>query len=129
MPLQVMNESLYADRTFQDWHRSEMPTNADAIDLDLFGVCHRGSCRDPLYLVESTTRSDKPCSILRRLAQRAQCFALIVQHDTVKITDWRVVHEPVEMSRNMAGWDKAQSLRDYLERIRVLHENKTHAGR
>ena len=129
MPLEVMNESLYADRTFQDWHRTKMPRNADAIDLDLFGVCHRPGCRDPLYLVESTTRSDKPHSILVRLAQRAKCFALVVQHDTSKIVDWKVVHEPVHLIPNMAGWDKGEALRDYLERIRVLHENRTHAGR
>lgn len=94
MPLQIMNETLYADRTFQNWHRLSMPREADGIDLDFLGVCREWRCRKALYAIESTTRDDKPSTILKRLAEDVGCYAIIVVHDTDRIIDYKIVHQP-----------------------------------
>jgi hypothetical protein len=89
-----MNETLYADRTFQNWHRESMPANADGIDLDFLGVCREWRCRKALYAIESTTRDNKPTTILERLAKDLGCYGIVVVHDTNDITDYTIVHQP-----------------------------------
>lgn len=84
MPQTILNPSLYADRTVQDWHRHSFPATAWAIDLDLLGACNR--CREPLYLIESTTNPNKPVTILRNLARRSELPAFIIWHDTEVVT-------------------------------------------
>lgn len=84
MPQTILNPTLYADRTVQEWHRVSFPSTSWAIDLDLLGACNR--CREPLYLIESTTNPNKPVSILRNLARRSQLPAFIIWHDTEVVT-------------------------------------------
>lgn len=129
MPLQVVNRELYADRTVQDWHRSALPRDHDAIDLDLMGVCHRGYCRDPLYLIEATTNPDKPATILRRLAERCGVFGIVVQHDTETLTGIRVVFNPYDgKTREIASEDVSEALRGLLVAIREDHDREAHRG-
>lgn len=90
MPMQIVNRELYQDRTVQNWHRTVFPANAWAIDLDLMGACSR--CREPLYLIESTTNPDKPVTILRRLAVKADLPALVIQHDRNVVVRGRLIH-------------------------------------
>lgn len=82
-PLKIVNPSLYADRTVQDWHRSTFGPQDDAIDLDLFGACHR--CREPLYLIEGSTFARKPTTILVSLARRANVPAFLVLHNRTTV--------------------------------------------
>lgn len=89
MPYEIVNDELYADRTVQDWHREVFDRNAWAIDIDLMGACH--SCREPLYLIESTTNRNKPISILKRLALRSGLPLFIVWHSNGVVTDARQV--------------------------------------
>lgn len=129
MPLQILNAELYADRTVQDWHRREMPRDADAIDLDLFGVCHRAYCRDPLYFIEATTNPNKPATILRRLAEKSKAYAFIVQHDTERLTGIRVVHHPEGMkSSEIVAQDFSEALKAILTYVRDEHEMKAHSS-
>lgn len=130
VPLHIMNETLYHDRTFQDWHRRFMPAEADGIDLDYLGVCRIWQCRKPLYAVESTTRDNKPTTILQRLAQDAGCFAIVVVHDTEQITGYRVVHNPAPRSLqvNVKPYVNADSeLIGLLQQIRKHHAETCHS--
>ena len=125
MPLQIMNAELYADRTVQDWHRRVMPADADAIDLDLFGLCHRGYCRDPLYFIEATTNPNKPATILRRLALKADAFGIVVQHDTETITGFQVVADHHGMKHPQVWSESAgEALESLLSAIRADHDSR-----
>ena len=127
MPLEIQNRVLYQDRTVQDWHRRVMPRNADAIDLDLFGTCHRAWCRDPLYFIEATTNPHKPVSILSRLSRKADGFGILVVHDTETITGFRVVYDPTGGKvPEIACEDASEGLEGLLTFIRMFHENWTH---
>ena len=127
MPLEILNRELYADRTVQDWHRSALPSDHDAIDLDLMGVCRRSYCRDPLYFIEATTNPNKPATILRRLAAVADAYGIVVVHDTETITRFLVVHDPVERKPwENASEDVSGELRQLLHAIRGVHEQYTH---
>ena len=127
MPLEIQNQALYADRTVQDWHRRVMPRDADAIDLDLFGTCRLPYCRDPLYFIEATTNPQKPFSIHRRLAQKAEGFGLLVFHDTETITGFRVVHDPTGGKvSEIASEDPSEALEGLLTGIRVHHAVVVH---
>ena len=129
MPLEIVNRELYADRTVQDWHRYSLPSDHDAIDLDLMGVCHRGYCRDPLYFIEATTNPDKPATILRRLAERTGVFGIVAVHDTETITGLRVVFNPYDgKTREIASEDVSEALRGLLVAIRDDHDGEAHRG-
>ena len=125
MPIQIMNQALYADRTVQDWHRRELPHNADSIDLDLLGVCQLPYCRKALYAIESTTRDNKPVSILNRLAKDVGCFALVVQHDTESIVSFRITHNPTGFPIVFEG-DANTQLKGTLAKIRLDHMSECH---
>lgn len=125
MPIQIMNQALYADRTVQDWHRRELPHNADSIDLDLLGVCQLPYCRKALYAIESTTRDNKPVSILNRLAKDVGCFALVVQHDTESIVSFRITHNPTGFPIVFEG-DADTQLKGTLAKIRLDHMSECH---
>lgn len=128
MPLEVMNRELYADRTVQDWHRFSLPSDHDAIDVDLMGVCRRGFCRDPLYFIEATTNPNKPATILRRLAEKAGGFGIVVVHDTNAIIGFTIVHDP-SRGRITACFDDAESrLSDILKAIRHNHSKTVHGA-
>ena len=129
MPLQIQNQVLYADRTVQDWHRRVMPGNADAIDLDLMGVCPYSWCRKSLYGIEATTNPNKPASILLRLARDAGMAGIIVYHDSETITDHRVIYDPhgLKVSED-ASRDAGESLEAYLMLIRAFHEVTVHGS-
>ena len=128
MPLEIQNEALYHDRTVQDWHRRVMPRNADAIDLDLFGTCHRAWCRDPLYFIEASTNPSKPVSILNRLSRKADGFGILVVHDTDGITGFRVVYDPTGGKLpDFASEDASEGLERLLTFIRLFHENWVHS--
>lgn len=115
----IHNEDLYHDRTVQDWHRQAFDRDCWAIDLDLMGVCR--SCRQPLYLIESTTNPAKPTSILRNLGERAAVPALVVWHDTHNITGAQQVW-PHPLLRKLTEPD----LRAYLTWLRVQHGRDAH---
>jgi len=128
VPLEIMNRALYADRTVQDWHRSVMPRTADAIDLDLMGACRFSYCRDPLYLLESTTRDDKPVTILRRLAEKADTFGIVVVHDTETIRGFRVIYDPTRGKvPEIARETHSEGLASLLLWIREFHNLDTHS--
>ena len=128
MPLQIMNETLYHDRTVQDWHRRVMPADADAIDLDLFGTCHKWTCRDPLYFIEATTNPNKPVTILRRLAEKADGFGIVAMHDTETITGFRVVFDPTRGKvPEIARESQSEGLALLLLWIREFHDLHTHS--
>lgn len=93
MPDEILNPDLYQDRTVQDWHRERFPRQAWAIDLDLMGACH--ICREPLYLIEATTNPNKPTTILKKLAKRADVPGLVIFHDTTAVRSARMVHPRV----------------------------------
>lgn len=112
-PLDVRNEALYHDRTVQDWHRATFSRDADAIDLDLMGACHR--CRGPLYLIEASTNPDKATTILRKLAVRANLPAFLVLHRDGMVIGGRYV-SPVRGPRI-----DEPTLRHALESVRALH--------
>lgn len=120
MPMNIGNHELYQDRTVQDWHRRELPSSFMAIDVDLVGVCEFGYCRDPLYFIEATTNPDKPSTIIRKLAAKCGAIALLVFHDTDRITGFRVV-EPANFSM---GFEV--TLSDLLNGIRVAHNQTVH---
>jgi hypothetical protein len=129
MPLEIVNKELYQDRTVQDWHRRVMPRDADAIDVDLVGVCRHSYCREPLYWIEATTNPNKPATILRRFAQMTNAYGLVVQHDTETLTDVRVVGDP-----NAGKWslnrsqDLSGGFAEYLNGIRHIHQHMRHGG-
>lgn len=127
MPLEIQNQSLYQDRTVQDWHRRVMPRNADAIDVDLMGVCPHAWCRKSVYAYEATTNPNKPVTILRRLAMDAQLVGILVLHDTDGITGHRVIYDPhgIKVSEN-ASEDPSEALESYCLRIRAHHEITAH---
>lgn len=129
MPLHIQNQALYADRTFQDWHRQVMPYDHDAIDVDLVGVCRNWQCRDPLYWVESTTRDDKPSTILARLGFLTNAHAFVVQHDTETLTGVRGVFDPNGGSSSLrASGDVSEALQGVLSAIRSQHMAVKHGG-
>ena len=88
-PLEIRNSVLYLDRTVQDWHRRHFHQEDDAFDLDLYGACH--VCRDPLYLIESSTNPDKTTTATRKLAVRANCAAFLILHSEGNIVGGRKI--------------------------------------
>lgn len=130
MPLDIMNRELYQDRTVQDWHRSVMARDADAIDVDLVGVCHQSYCRDPLYWVEATTNPNKPATILRRFAELTNSVGIVVQHDTETLTGVRVVWDPYGGKLPYEpSQDVSEALESYLSRVRFVHMHMKHGGK
>lgn len=119
MPRDIQNHDLYQDRTVQDWHRESFPADHWAIDLDLMGACRR--CRQPLYLIESTTNPNKPSSILLRLAQRADIPAFVIYHDTEHITSAKRIYP----SHKIYG--DAIQVQMALVVARLMHMNDHHA--
>lgn len=113
MPLAIINQHLYEDRTVQNWHRTVFPRDSWAIDLDLMGACSR--CRAPLYLIESTTNPQKPLSILKSLAMRARLPALVIQHDTNIIVCGIVIYP------ERARLEGEQQVHDFLSLVRQIH--------
>lgn len=114
MPKDILNPTLYADRTVQDWHRESFPPDYWAIDLDLMGACNR--CRQPLYLIESTTNPNKPFTILENLAERANVPAVVVLHNTNEVIGaWVLKHRVVLEGVAVVG--------DYLRELRHFHLN------
>lgn len=120
MPLNIGNHTLYHDRTVQDWHRDTLPSSFMAIDLDLMGVCPR--CKDPLYGIEATTNPNKPVTILRQLARKADMAGIVAMHDTHGITGFRVVHD-----QSAAKWPTnpletpEMQLSGYIHQLRHQH--------
>lgn len=114
----IRNMDLYQDRTVQDWHRNTFHRDCWAIDLDLMGACH--SCRAPLYLIEATTNPNKPTSILRALAQRADVPALVIYHRDRLIVRGRHVW-PADMP--IAS---EPQIRQYLTWLRESHADTEH---
>lgn len=117
-PAHILNEALYYDRTVQDWHRNELPSDWSAIDLDLMGTCRR--CSEPLYLIEATTRTDKPVSMLRALAKRADLPAFVIVHDLEQVTGGRILWPAV------AALQSEQMVRYFLATIRRNHARQSH---
>jgi hypothetical protein len=115
MPMLIQNQRLYEDRTVQMWHRHKLPRDYGAIDIDLMGYCAYGLCRDPLYLIESTTNPNKPITVLRRLAERAHVFGLIVQHSEGVIIGGRLVYPQVK------ALDSDTEVREAIDWIRGQH--------
>ena len=129
MPLQIHNQALYADRTVQDWHRRVMPRNADAIDLDLMGVCPHSWCRKSLYGIEATTNPSKPSSSLLRLARDAGMAGIIVFHDSETITGFKVIYDPHDLKVSEdSSRDPGEALEAYLMLCRAYHEAIVHRG-
>jgi hypothetical protein len=129
MPLHIMNQELYADRTVQDWHRRTLPRDHDAIDVDLVGVCHRSYCRDPLYWIESTTRWDKTATILRRFAEKTDAYGIVVVHDTETITGFRVVFDPTGTKWPEDSSERGSDvLEQFVTAIREVHDLRVHGG-
>lgn len=120
MPLEIGNHALYHDRTVQDWHRNMLPPSFMAIDLDLMGVCP--TCKNPLYGIEATTNPNKPVTILRQLARKADMAGIVAMHDTHGITGFRVVHDHngTQMTHTTATTAET-ALSDYIHRIRFNH--------
>lgn len=121
MPLEIMSERLYLDRFFQDWHRKRMPAEADGIDLDFIGVCHSWKCRAPLYAIESTTRNNKPTTILKRLVTGLECTGIVVIHDTVELIDFQVIYSPLKFDIPYETNIEAR-LTSYLGTVRHIHD-------
>lgn len=111
MPQHIANETLYHDRTVQDWHRESFPSEYWAIDLDLMGVCKR--CKKPLYLIESTTNPNKPLSILSALAKELGIPGLMILHNTEKIIYARSVGKSRQLTQ--------QELEDGIRALRTIH--------
>lgn len=118
MPQHILNPSLYADRTVQDWHRDTFPSHFWAIDLDLMGACKR--CREPVYLIEATTNPSKPTSILRALAARAKVAAFVVEHDTERITRGKCIWP------EFVRYGDEVQIRAALEVLRIIHDHEAH---
>jgi hypothetical protein len=115
MPLEIRNRDLYLERTVQDWHRVAFGPTDDAIDLDLFGVCHR--CRDPLYLIEGAGASlRKPTTILVRLAIRASVPAFLVSHSAGRVVGGRQVWP------HLISYTSERQIRAALAALREEHE-------
>ena len=128
MPLNIVNQELYADRTVQDWHRRVMSYDSDAIDVDLMGVCPVKWCRDPLYVIEATTNPNKPATILRKLAEKATMAGIVVYHDTETITGHKVVYDPYSLKVSENGsQDPGDALQYRLAVIRAFHDVTVHA--
>lgn len=120
MPLTIGNHALYHDRTVQDWHRDTLPSSFMAIDLDLMGVCPR--CKDPLYGIEATTNPNKPVTILRQLAVKADMAGIVAMHDTETITGFRVVRDQNDAKVSLNPLQSAEmQLNQYIHQLRRQH--------
>lgn len=120
MPLNIVNQTLYADRTVQNWHRTIFPTNFDAIDVDLLGYCHLATCRQTLYLIESTTNPNKPLTVITKLAERAGVVGLMIQHDQNVIVRGKIVHPIRQVLPDEL------SVFDAIREIRAVHATQVH---
>lgn len=77
----IRNQELYDLRdAFGRWHRHNLPSECTAIDIDLLGYCR--TCREGLYLIESTTNPDKYHTVLQRHAARAETPGFVVVLDS-----------------------------------------------
>ena len=122
MPLNIVNQALYADRTVQNWHRTIFPPDFGAIDLDLLGYCNRGWCRQTLYLIESTTNPNKPLTVITKLAARAGVAALMIQHDQNVIVRGKLIYP---IARDLPD---ELSVFDAIREIRAVHDRQEHGA-
>jgi hypothetical protein len=120
MSLRIVNPALYLDRTVQNWHRTALPADATATDLDLMGYCSR--CCAPLYLIEATTRGDKTAPAMFELARRANVPALIIRHDRALPVAGR------EVWPHRRLWSCADDIRTALLNARAHHIHEHHEG-
>lgn len=116
----VRNPDTYYDRVIQDWHMLNMPKDHDAIDLDLFGVCH--SCRQPLYMIEGSSDPKKATSILQALSRRTGTPGLLMLSEDSVFTRWRLVGEP-------GDWQDPAAAVKYLTLVRRAHDVVQHPRR
>lgn len=123
MPLAIVNADLYADRTGQNWHRTIFPQDFDAIDIDLLGYCHRGYCRETIYLVEFTTNPEKPVTVITKLARRANVAALVIQHDRNIVIGGRQLHPDLIPMRD------GDAVLERIHTLRQEHDEQHQGGR
>ena len=90
----IRNESLYYDRTVQDWHYAAFPTDHSAIDIDLMGACKM--CSAPVYLIEATTKPQKSSRMLLALAKRAHVPAFVIWHDLEQVVRSRMIWPQIQ---------------------------------
>jgi len=118
MPLKILNQALYADRTVQDWHRNTFPSTWWAIDLDLVGACYL--CKIPLYLIESTTNPNKATSIMVRFADMTGIPALVILHTKGQVVGGTLLRP---MFKSLDG---ESEVRAQLSAIRWKHATTQH---
>ena len=90
----IRNNTLYQDRTVQDWHYDALGQPCPAIDIDLLGYCEYGYCRETLYLIEATTNPDKHTSVIERLAKLAKVPAYLFLHNRQIVTRVKKIWVP-----------------------------------
>lgn len=120
MPDRIINAKLYADRTVQDWHRTKLPKNHTAIDIDLMGYC--GVCSKPVYLIESTTNPNKWTSVLHATAAEANVPAAVVIHQAGQVTAGRTIWpNAVNLNNERAVINRLVTWREH--HMRYWHPN------
>jgi hypothetical protein len=118
-PRRVNNEDAYHDRTVQDWHRATFCDHADAIDLDLMGVCCLSDCRRVIYMIEASTDPEKHTSILERLAEDAHTVAFLVLHrNGLVVSGWNLTDKE--------RLSDAADVRHALAKERFMHTTRVH---
>jgi hypothetical protein len=80
-PVEIGSSELYdgSTRFLHDWHRETFGPLAEALDVDLVGRCP--DCYRMLYVIEATTRRDKPTAFLEELARLCRVPAILWIHD------------------------------------------------
>lgn len=117
-PMEIQNDEQYADRTVEDWHRNNLPDYCWAIDIDLVGAC--SICRQPIYLIESTSSRCKATTILVQFASMTGLPAMTILHD------WKKPLYAQMLTHQAKRYHGEDAIKNLLLDIRRDHYRKKH---
>ena len=85
-PVDIGSEDLYdgSSRFLHDWHRETFGPLAEALDVDLVGRCP--DCYAMLYVIEATSRFDKPTRFVEEVGRLLRVPAILWIHDREMIS-------------------------------------------
>ena len=105
---------------FNEWHRTI--DGLGAVDVDLMEVCNKGSCYEPLLLIEHAYdkgQTYKNCTAIKKLAKQSNLPAILIFY-TNEMKTFRVKKlAPVEEEIRTVQSD---TLIRYFKKLHNLHQ-------
>jgi hypothetical protein len=116
------------DLAVNDWHRLVLGDDADAMDVDLVGMCR--ICPKPLYMIEGSRAARKPCPWLKAICNELDIPAFRILY-TETAPGTRIFSRFQVNQLAPIGSEKTmdeQGLIEEINLIRAQHLDECHGG-